>query len=98
MIYWYPSMPDAPVRFPYSQKQYQSDETYLQSLLETLLRLNESEFVKTNDEQRCKFCIYRSLCDRGIAAGQLSESEKTSSLDNDDTFEIDFDQIDAIVF
>jgi hypothetical protein len=98
MIYWYPSMPDAPVRFPYSQKQYQTDETYLQSLLETLLRLNESEFVKTNDEQLCKFCIYRSLCNRGIAAGLLSESEKTSSLVDDDSFEIDFDQIDEIAF
>jgi len=98
MIYWYPAVPDTLMRIPYSQKQYQADSTYLHSLLDTLLHLKEDEFPMTSDEQHCKFCVYRSLCNRGITAGQLIDFENSTSIGEDDTFDIDFSQIDEISF
>jgi hypothetical protein len=75
MSYWYPTEPDVLIHIPYSQRQYQADEEYLNSLVESFLQLMEDEFSLTLSEARCKFCTYRSLCDRGITAGQLTDFE-----------------------
>ena len=66
--------------------------------MDTLLRLHEDEFPMTSDEQRCKFCVYRSLCNRGIEAGQLGDYENSSSIADDEALEIDFSEIDEISY
>lgn len=97
MIYWYTSMPETPIYFSYTQQQFQSDQTYLHSLLDTLLRLDEKDFSMTNDERRCNYCVYRSLCNRGITAGQFSDYEPMS-INDEIEFGFDFSQVDEIVF
>jgi CRISPR/Cas system-associated exonuclease Cas4 (RecB family) len=98
MVYWYPASPETLIRIPYSQNQFQADSAYLQSLVDTLQRLQDYEFPMTSDEQRCKFCVYRSLCNRGIEAGRLGDYENSSSIGEDEAFELDFSEIDEISF
>ena len=97
MIYWYSSMPEAPIHFPYTQRQFQSDQAYLHSILDTLLRLEANDFSMTNDERHCNYCVYRSLCNRGTTAGELTDYEQIS-INDDVGFGFDFSQIDEIVF
>jgi CRISPR/Cas system-associated exonuclease Cas4 (RecB family) len=94
MVYWYPAFPDHPVAFPYSQSQFAEDERYLSSTIHEIVHLDESGFTKTDNEKMCKYCRYRSLCDRGISAGERSVAEELE-IDSDSAFDIDFDQISA---
>lgn len=94
MIYWYPAFPDTPVTFEYSHQKSIEDQAYLNSIVNEIVQLDESGFTLTPDEKMCKFCRYRSLCSRGVAAGNFPEAD---SLDTDQAsaFDIDFDQISA---
>lgn len=99
MIYWYPEFPAQPDRFAYSQAQFEADRDDLGSLVEKIENLKDDEFYLTDRVERCRFCTYRSLCDRGVRAGGLDDievREETEALGTD--FEIDFDQIAEIEF
>jgi CRISPR/Cas system-associated exonuclease Cas4 (RecB family) len=75
MVYWFPSFPDRPERFVYSADQATEDESYLHALVEQIVLLADDEgiFPLTPFEERCRFCVYRSLCERGTTAGSLDE-------------------------
>lgn len=73
MVYWFAAFPDQPQSFPYSERKFQRDRTELESLISEILRLQPDQFSKTTFEKRCDFCQYRSLCDRGLSAGNLNE-------------------------
>ena len=96
MVYWFANHPDQTIRIPYSSAAYQADEAYLTSLIETILRLDESEFHLTVDEKRCAYCTYRSLCNRGVSAGSLSDL--WDEADDEVGFSLDFEQIAEIEF
>lgn len=91
MVYWYPSFPETPIRFTSTPAQRAVDATFLESLVVECTEMNEDDFVKTNQERKCQFCRYRSLCDRGITAGKASS---TDALDfSDAAFDFDFDAL-----
>lgn len=101
MVYWFADFPDQLVRFGYSEGQYRADVDLLATFVEEIAGLDDDSFWLTEDERRCRFCTYRSLCDRGVKAGQLGEMEidlepwegpETSGL------ELDFDQLPEIAF
>jgi hypothetical protein len=46
----------------------------------------------TDDERKCRFCTYRSLCERGIAAGVAELDEVEAELD------VDLSNIDEIAY
>jgi hypothetical protein len=94
MTYWYPAFPESPVTFVYSESQFENDKQFLCSSVQEILLLEENGFLKTEDEKACRFCRYRSLCERGIEAGIHSEVDSTDS-EIDSAFDIDFDQISA---
>ncbi|MEL7432906.1 MAG: PD-(D/E)XK nuclease family protein, partial [Chloroflexota bacterium] len=97
MVYWYADQNGETVRIPYSQEQYEADEQFLTELIAEIDA--RAGFPLTEDESRCKFCTYRSLCDRGQQAGSLAEWDAgdIDEVDIDD-FEIDIDQIAEIAF
>jgi hypothetical protein len=104
MIYWFANFPEQPEHFPYSDRQYAADQSYLNDLITQIQRKSavastqpDSEFPLTNDEKRCRFCVYRSLCDRGVQAGSMdlmeSETEEAApqiTLDLEQIGEIEF--------
>jgi hypothetical protein len=98
MVYWFVAFPDQPECIPYTQAQFQADGSYLRGLMGTLSAIDDDDFHQTSDEKKCAYCVYRSLCDRGIKAGQLADLEDTDQAGDDFGFSIDFDQISEISF
>ena len=83
MVYWVAGDPGESVRFDYDSAQFLRDEGYLSALVEEIQAASGVElWEKTSDEVRCRFCEYRSLCDRGIVAG--SAAELSNIIDNID--------------
>ena len=98
MIYWYSDFPDQPAHFPYSQKQFKEDEAYLTRLIEEIRSISEEDAPLTEDERRCRFCIYRSLCNRGVGAGPLEEAEGDWESEEGFELELDFEHIAEIEY
>jgi RecB family exonuclease len=98
MIYWFADFPGKPERFPYSQEQYAADEAYLCGLIAEIERLPVAGFTLTEQVERCRFCVYRSLCDRGVDAGALSEAHDEGEAALQDGLDFDFEQIGEIGF
>jgi hypothetical protein len=102
MIYWYAKFPETPERFPYDAAQYEADGAYLVSLVEEIEgeveRLADADFALTTDERRCKYCPYRSLCQRGVSAGAFEEIEEESDVSDDFDISLDLEQIAEIEY
>jgi len=106
MIYWFAQYPDQPVTLPYDAAQYAADHQYLSELIEEIENLARDsgelvrtpspgfEWPKTPDERKCAYCVYRSLCNRGVRAGTGDPGEE----DFDLVARINIDQIDAIEY
>lgn len=74
MIYWFTAVPDAPARFDYTSERYERDGMRLSSLVAEILAGDAREqWLLAEDERRCRHCIFRSLCARGIVAGPVAE-------------------------
>jgi hypothetical protein len=96
MIYWYAEDPHNPEKITYSPEKFAADETYLANLIGEITSLAPENFHLTTHEERCRFCTYRSLCNRGVEAGgmdEMDESPEPAPLAN-----FDFEQIAEIVF
>lgn len=96
MMYWFAEFPVQPERFAYDAEQQEKDETYLRGLVAEIAGLEDGAFPMTDDEQSCRYCVYRSLCDRGIAAGPLDEADAEGDLAAE--FDLDFDQIAEVEY
>ncbi len=96
MIYWFTDFPDQPEHFVYSRAAYQSDRAYLLQLIQEIQDHKEGQFLNTTAESRCLFCSYRSLCNRGAQAGDWQAQEEETEQDDQNSLEIDFDQIGEI--
>lgn len=94
MVYWFAETGET-IEFQSSEEKLRNDEARLVSLVEEIAA--RFEYPLTTDEQRCSFCAYRSLCERGERAGDLNELEE----DEDELageLTLDLDQIEEIAF
>lgn len=96
MTYWFVGHDGEQVTFDYSAKQMQADEADLLKLINDIASSNL--FPLANDIRHCTFCTYRSLCNRGETAGQWDDFEADEVVNEDDSFDVDFDQIAEIEF
>ncbi len=97
MIYWFAEFPQQPEVFAYNAEQYAKDDTYLASLAASILSRGEDDFELTDDTDRCRFCEYRSLHERGNQAGDLLAATVDDESDDFD-IDLDLDQIGEIAF
>lgn len=96
MIYWFASDPEQLEVFPYSGRQYSEDARDIQQLILNIQALvaNDtpekagSDFPLTTDQERCAFCIFRSLCDRGSFAGTVAELIDELGLESEESQEL----------
>lgn len=90
MLYWFTEHP--PEHLTYSREQFEADRADL----ETLIREIEGRtvFDLTTDTRRCQFCVYRSLCERGVQAGD----DETIFDEDIDLEDFDLDQIAEVEF
>ena len=98
MIYWFASHPEQTERFTYDKNSYHADDAYLTSLVDTIRNLEEIDFQLTEDDKRCAFCIYRSLCNRGVSAGRAADQDNGYLAEGETTIELEFDQIAEIEY
>jgi CRISPR/Cas system-associated exonuclease Cas4 (RecB family) len=96
MTYWFANYPHNPESFRYSNFQFQEDLSFIQELIQRITSLQRGEFQKTSVIERCKFCQYRSLCERGSAAGSMTDLE--DDIWDEEIEDIDFSQIGEIAF
>ncbi len=97
MVYWFANYPNDPFKFPYSDRQFDEDHIFITSLIEEIKTMDGTPAPLTDNEKSCRFCVYRSLCNRGVAAGPFDEVEEDQAQDLFD-FELDFEQIAEIEF
>ncbi|MFW5691175.1 MAG: PD-(D/E)XK nuclease family protein [Chloroflexota bacterium] len=102
MVYWFAADPGNPARFDYDAAQHADTADALRAVLAEIDA--RATFELTDDVRRCAYCIYRSLCDRGSAAGGLddfdaiSEDADTDDLPPDFDLDIDLDQVAEVEF
>lgn len=98
MLYWYANDADKVHRFVYDTRQYDRDHARLQSLVKEIADLPEEDFFMTSHVEACKYCVYRSLCDRGVDAGLFEAyDDELGEIDGGD-LELDFEQIAEVEF
>jgi len=96
MTYWFAETPNEPVDFPYSSEQFAADQRVLTALLtEIQMQALNTPWDLTTQEKTCAFCPYRSLCERGVEAGEIP-AEDEIELTAPET--LDFEQIAEIEF
>lgn len=85
------------ISFDYSTAQMREDEALLSRMISAID--DSDDFPLTDDLRRCRFCNYRSLCDRG-EAGRLDDFDLDEYEDDeeDEALSLDFDQIVEIEF
>ena len=98
MVYWFANFPEEPAHFVYDTAQYEADEAYLTSLVGQVANLSNSFYPLTTQKRHCKYCRYRSLCQRGVRAGALDEIEDELELDEGFDISLDFEQIAEIEY
>lgn len=66
MVYWEANEPQNPFIFSSTPDTLIRDKATILSLMQQIASLNLAEFCKTQDLQPCRFCRYRSYCNRGV--------------------------------
>ncbi len=96
MMYWFAQYPDRPVTLPYDAAQQADDHRFLIDLITEIEQraTQAGEWDKTPHERKCAYCVYRSLCNRGVHAGSSEPDEE----DFDLMARINIEQIDAIEY
>jgi hypothetical protein len=101
MVYWFSNFPTTPIQYNYNQEKFHKDEALILNLINEIKNIQGKEAPKTENKRTCQFCIYRSLCNRGVNAGSFKEFKEDVTPQKelmDIELEIDFDQIAEIEF
>jgi len=91
-LYWFAETGET-VEFQLTSETLQQTEARMTSLLQEITA--SSCFELTTVERRCRFCSYRSLCERGETPGNLDELEDEET---PGSFSLDLDSIEEISF
>jgi CRISPR/Cas system-associated exonuclease Cas4 (RecB family) len=94
MVYWFTDFPAEPARLVYDKTQFKRDWDALTKLAGEIS--STSDYPLTADRQKCSYCPYRSLCDRGVRAGDRADAE--SEMEAEELFDVNFEQIGEIAF
>lgn len=98
MCYWYAPHPKIRIDLPYSLSDYEHDLTAFTSLIEEIVSAAPSSFERTQNQRQCRYCVYRSHCDRGIEAGNLADIDDYDYEIEASDLDISFDDLPEIEF
>ncbi len=102
MVYWFANYPTRSEWYSYAEDRYRADHEFLTGLIgEIETRLDETDegdlLPATDHRRRCRYCRYRSLCQRGVEAGLLDgvgqEFSREDGADREFDFDFDFEQV-----
>jgi len=91
------AFPGEPETIHYTEMLYQRDRADILELIERIATAPEESFILTSDERQCRYCVYRSFCERGVGAGQADELDDGAN-DESDRDAFDFSQAAEIAF
>ncbi len=91
--YWFAHAPARPEIIPYSESRFQADGDELTRLVSKIAA--QTDFPLTTGEKSCRYCVYRSFCERGDVAGPLTEWDEEESLAE---IGLDWEQISEIAY
>jgi len=94
--FWFASHPQSPVTFPYNQSDYAHDKADLAQLIREISSAQPDAFERTRNIKHCRFCVYRSHCDRGVKAGALADFDDFGFVPEDVDEEHPFEDIPEI--
>ena len=99
MVYWFADFPDDPLRLGYDVERHAANHDRLMALIrdiETCCAEDIETWPLTDFDRKCKFCAYRSLCNRGSVAGDLGDLDE--DWESEELFDIDLEQVAEIAF
>jgi hypothetical protein len=96
--YWYPNDPREETAFDYSLPKMEEDRGFFTGLVETIKGTADGGFALTDNTRACRYCRFRSLCERGDQAGRIDELDDDIEDDVSLFAGIDPDQISGIAF
>lgn len=90
MTYWFPAYPENPISLEFNTQDTLENSQLIKRITDEIQkRIDGSDFPRTEELKLCKFCMYRSMCERGISAGSIDDESEISA----DFIEIDFDAL-----
>lgn len=96
-LYWFSNQPTNVEVFPYSAGQHEANR---QRFEEAIREINDRDpgemWPLTADETHCGYCVYRSLCERGVQAAPLDEAADIDEFDF--TFDFDLNTVEELAF
>lgn len=99
MVYWFSEFPQQTEVLHYSDAQHLRNDGELNSLVSKIAAQAEKScgvWPLTNELGRCRYCTYRSLCNRGVMPGPVAGYDTDAGLDLD--LEFEFDDIEEIAY
>ena len=97
MTYWFAAFPAQSENIPYTTAQHQRSLSDILELVSQITQAPAESFILTPDERQCRFCVYRSYCERGTSAG-LSTDLEDDGLVESDPEAFDFNQAAEVAF
>jgi hypothetical protein len=99
LLYWYPLSSEPEVSFNYSLEEHQEVQIKLEEIIKQIEihHLSKTDFPLTPDTNKCQFCSYRSLCDRGSSPGDFELFSDLDEIGMDDLI-IDIEQVSELEF
>lgn len=94
MLYWFAG-DGSTIEFDYDRRQMERDEERLLALVGEMF--GGTVYPLTADERTCRFCSYRSLCEREVATPTLAEWEERPE-DPGGAVSFDLDDLEEVAF
>ncbi len=98
MNYWFANHPQTPLSLPYTEEDFRKDHTYFNDLIAEIKNKAPKDFFRTSDLKQCRYCVYRSHCDRGVQAGDLETFEDFGLQPENFELDVSFEDIAEIKF
>jgi predicted RecB family nuclease len=94
LVYWFASG-QPPERFAYSAQAHVEGGARLKALVREIATIQAEGWALTTDEQRCRYCAYRTLCGReGLQGGDGPPEVEPA----DEALDLELEQIAEIEF
>ena len=99
MVYWFAAAPDKVEAFSYDAGQHKATGDELASLITEIAERTDFDLVA--DVAPCRFCTYRSLCERGESAADFRVDDGAAIDRHDESplrLDFDLDQVAEVEF
>ncbi len=99
IVFWCVSDPTAPVEFTYSQRCFDQDRSFFRRVVDSIYQRSVDDvWPLVADDVFCRYCLFRSLCGRGVEGGDLDEISSVFGYLGGDGFDFGFFDVDEVGF